>query len=141
MSFHRKKKTHTMTGATGSFNMHLGAQYVRVHKVEIKGDDADVDSNTEFTITDADGRLVMASKAVDAGTDDSSVLATSQDYSTVGKGYYLCPNEADKIGVDAAAITDNQGSGSGVLARSPVTVAIAAGTSGDAFEVSLLVEH
>lgn len=139
--FNRKKKVYAMAAGTGSFTMHLGKKWARVHKVEIKGDDADVDSNMTVAIHDADGRLVMAAKAVDAGADDSVVLATSQDYSTVGVGFYLAPNEADMVGVDGVAQTDNQGGASGVLARSPLTFTLAAGTAGDEFEFALIVEH
>jgi hypothetical protein len=139
--FNRKKKQHTMAAGTGSFVMHLGAKYVRIHKLELKGDDADVDNNMTVQIVDADGRIILAATALDGGTDDSTTKATAQGFSTFGVAKWLCPNEADLVGQDGVAVTDNQGATSGVIARSPVTVNLAAGSAGDVFELGLLVEH
>lgn len=140
MSIKRRRTELTMAAATGTVDIGLGAAYGYVSKVEIKGDDADVDINGTFAIHDAEGRLVLTAVALDPGTDDATVLATSQDYSTVGVGFYLVPDEATLRSVDGTVVTNDQGGSKGIFAKSPVTVAVASGTSGDKFEITLVVE-
>jgi hypothetical protein len=134
-----------MAASTGSVDIGLGAAYGRVIKFEVKGDDANVDSNNTFAILDADGRSVFTATALDFGTDDSTALKTSQvnfagSANTVGLGYYLAPDEAEIYSQDGTLVTDNQGSAPGVVARSPVTCSFASGTSGDVYEITLFVE-
>lgn len=149
MSFKRRVGTLTFpTGGTGSIEIGLGAAYGRVHAIELKGDDTNVDTNTTYALTDAAGRVILTAIALDAGTDDSSVKDTAQSESigglaasTVGVMRYLSFDEAKSIQSSGAVITDNVGgAGSGVFAKSPVTVAMAAGTSGDVIQVALFVE-
>ena len=139
MALKRRRKTITMAGATGSVAIGLGAAFARVLRIEVKGDDANVDADTTFAITDADGRLVLTAIALDAGTDDSTVKATDQGFSTVGLAYALVNDEAKSLLSSGAVATDNVGGGP-VIAASPVTVALAAGTSTDVFEITLVVE-
>lgn len=140
MAFKRRRTTFTMAAATHSVDIGLGAAVARVHRIEIKGDDADVDTNATFALTDAEGRSLLDALALDAGTDDSSVLATSQTYSTVGVGRNLTAIEAEVVDRDGDASADTEGLYAPPIAVSPVTLDVAAGTSGDAYEVTLFVE-
>jgi hypothetical protein len=140
MSIKRRRTTITMAGATASVDLGLGAPYGKVFKVEIKGDDADVDINATFAITDAEGRKVLAATAVDAGTDDSTALTTSQDFSTVGVGFYLGPIESTIYDAGGDPSADTEGVAPGMVAKSPVTIDVAAGTATDVYEVTLFVE-
>jgi hypothetical protein len=144
-----KKRTATLvTGTTGApstgeadIELGLGAAYARVFKVEVKGDDANVDSNAQFAITDADGREILVATAIDGGTDDSTALKTEQSYSTVGVGFYLTAIETDiKNGEDGVSYSETEGLFAAPLARSPVTINITAGTDGDEHRVHLFVE-
>jgi hypothetical protein len=128
-----------MAAATGSVDIGLGAPYAELIRVEFKGDSTDVDNNTTFAITDAEGRAMLVATALDAGSDDSTALTTSQDFSTAGLGYNLIFDEAKNLLTSGAVGTDNVG-GSHPIAKSPVTVDLAAGTSGDVFEITLFVE-
>jgi hypothetical protein len=133
------------TGGTGTgtaqARIGLGAPYGTVLGFEFKGDDANVDANNTLALTDADGRLVLKATALDAGTDDSTLKRTSQDFSTVGVRGGLVEDEAEVYqGSAGAKTTDNVGAGGGILAKSPITVDIAAGTDGDVQEVALFVE-
>lgn len=139
MAIKARRKTITMAAATGSVAIGLGAAFARVLRLEVKGDDADVNAATTFAITDADGKLVLKAVAIDGGTDDSVVKDTNDDYSTVGLGYALVNDEAKSLLSSGAVGTDNVGGGPSI-ARSPVTVALASGTPGDAFQITLIVE-
>ena len=140
MTIKRRRAVLTMAAATGTKEIGLGAAYGKIFKVEIKGDDANVDNNGTFAIADAEGREIMAAKALDPGTDDATALHTSQDYSTFGVGFYLAPNEVDVMDSSGDVSVDTEGVVPGVVAKSPVTVSVASGTSGDAFEITLFVE-
>lgn len=139
MTIKRRRTTVTMAAATGSVELGLGAPYARVLRFEVKGDDGDVDNNTTFAIADAEGRAILTAIALDAGTDDSTPLTTNTDYSTVGLGYNLIFDEAKNLMSSGAIGTDNVG-GAPPIAKSPVTISLAAGTSGDVFEITLFVE-
>lgn len=141
MAFKKRTITLTTGGAgTASGELGLGAKYGRVFKVEFKGDDADVDTNNTLAITDNSGRKVLAATALDGGTDDSSALMTEQSYSTVGRGFYLGPVESDIVDQGGDFSANTEGQPYGVLAESPVTVAIASGTEGDVHRIHLFVE-
>jgi hypothetical protein len=142
-----KRRTVRLTtgtdGATGtaSKTLGLGASYGRVFAFEFKGDDANVDNNNTLAITDADGRIILKATALDAGTDDSTLKKTSQIFSTVGvRGGLVEDEDSVYQGSAGAKTTDNVGAGEGIVARSPLTVAIASGTDGDVQEVSVFVE-
>ena len=145
-----KKRTGTLTtGTTGgsgtgtaTLDVGLGAAYAKIFRFEFKGDDANVDANNTIELVDADGRIVLKATALDAGTDDATLKSTEQSYSTVGVAYDLVNDEARALqGSIGAVTTDNVGAGSGgILARSPVTINIAAGTDGDVQRVHLFVE-
>ena len=140
MAIKRRRKVVTVAGTSESIDIGLGAAYARVLRVEIKGDDANVDAGTTFAITDAEGRLVLtAGDMGDAGRDDSTTKRTSQVYSTVGEGYSLVYDEALTWHSAGALATDNVGGGP-LIATSPVTVALASAVDGDAFEITLFVE-
>jgi hypothetical protein len=143
MAIKRRRVTLT-TGTDGatttaSGDISLGAAYGRILRVEFKGDDANVDVNNTLALTDAEGRIVLTAIALDAGTDDSSVKATNQDYSTVGVAYALVNDEAKSLLSSGAVGTDNVGGGP-CVAASPVTVDIAAGTDADVHQITLYVE-
>jgi hypothetical protein len=143
MAIKRRRVTLTTgtDGATGtaSGTISLGAAYGRILRVEFKGDDANVDVNNTLELVDAEGRLCLTAVALDGGTDDSTVKTTNQSYSTVGLGYPLVNDEAKSLMSSGAIQTDNVGGGP-VIAASPVTVNIAAGTDGDVHQVTLYVE-
>src|SRR5512134_452329 len=91
MAFKKRVAPLLTTGTTGGTGagtaqteVGLGAAYGLVLGFEFKGDDADVDTNNTLKLTDADGRVILAATALDAGTDDSVTLLTNQTYSTVG---------------------------------------------------------
>lgn len=126
---------------TGAKSVGLGATYGSVRKIEVKGDDTNVDTTTTLVVTDADGRLVFTKGATDFGGDDSTSKQTEQSYSTVGLGMYLVPDEAetfDRAGEVSAANTGE--AGAGIMARSPLTVTFGSGTDGDVFRVHVFVE-
>ena len=139
MAIKRRRTTVTMAGATASVELGLGAPYGRPLRFEVKGDDADVDTNATFAITDAEGRLVLTAIALDAGSDDSTVKATNQDFSTVGLAYALVNDEAKSLMSSGAVGTDNVGGGP-LIAKSPLTIDIAAGTATDVYELTVFVE-
>jgi hypothetical protein len=145
MAFKFRKATLTYAAATATTTVGLGAAYGRVHAVEIKGDDADVDTNATVELIDADGRVILAAFASDAGDADATNDTGNQTVggltSTFGVMRYLTFDEAKSIQSTAAVITDNVGgAGSGIFAKSPITVNGAAGTSGDVIQVGLFVE-
>lgn len=145
MTIKARKASLTMAAATGSVDIGLGAAYGRVLKFEVKGDDANVDSNNTFEILDADGRIVFTATALDFGSDDSTAKTTAQvnfagSANTVGLGYYLTPIETTVIDAGGDAEANTEGPPDGMFARSPVTCNFAAGTSGDVYEITLLVE-
>lgn len=140
MTIKRRRTTITMAAATGSVDVGLGSPYARILKFEVKGDDADVDLNTTFAIVDAEGREILAAVALDAGTDDSVSLHTSQDFSTVGIGNYLTAPEVDVIDAAGDYSADTEGLVVPPIAKSPVTWNLAAGTATDVFELTLFVE-
>lgn len=126
---------------TGSKSVGLGATYGAVRKVEVKGDDTNVDTTTALLITDADGRIVFSKGATDFGPDDSTSKQTEQSYSTVGLGMYLVPDEAETFDRNGEVSAANAGeAGNGIFARSPLTVALSSGTDGDVFRVHVFVE-
>ncbi len=140
MTIKRRRTTVTMSAATASVDLGLGAPYGRVFKVELKGDDANVDNNTTFAFSDAEDRILLAATAFDAGTDDSSVKMTSQDFSTVGVGFYLAPVESDVVDSGGDPSANTEGNVPGVVAKSPLTIDLAAGTATDVFEITVFVE-
>lgn len=143
MAIKRRRVTLTTgtDGPTGtaSGDISLGAAYARLLRLEFKGDDANVDINNTISLTDAEGRLSLTASAQDGGTDDSTVKATNQSYSTVGVAFALVNDEAKSLMSDGTVGTDNVGGGP-LIAASPVTVDIAAGTDGDVHQITLYVE-
>lgn len=140
MAIKKRRTTLTMAAATGSVTLGLGASYARLLRLEVKGDDANVDDDMTVSITDADGRLVLTAVDIgDAGRDDSTTKRTNQTFSTVGEAYAIVHNEALNLGSEGAVQTDNVGGGP-AIARSPVTFAVANGTSTDVIEFTLFVE-
>lgn len=140
MAIVRRRTTITMAAATASKDLGLGAPFARLIRVEIKGDDANVNDATTFSLTDDEGRLVLTAVDVgDAGRDDSTTKRTSQSFSTVGEAYTLVNDEALNLLSSGAVATDNVGGGP-VIAKSPVTIGVASGTSGDVFEVTIYAE-
>jgi hypothetical protein len=130
-------------------NIGLGAVFGKVLAFEFKGDDANVDTDNTLELKDADGRTLLTAIALDAGgttTDqytqqETAIGTTVAAVSTVGVRKDLVYLEADAVGADGVATTDNVGAGSGgVYAKSPVTVTIVAGTDGDWQRVGLWVE-
>jgi len=139
-----RKRTITLTSngsGAASGELGLGCKYGRIFKVEFKGDDADVDTNNTLAITDNAGRAVLAATAFDGGTDDSTAKKTEQSFSTVGVGFYLGPVESDVYDAGGDASANTEGQAIGVLAESPVTIAIASGTEGDVHRIHLFVEE
>lgn len=142
-----KKRTATLiTGTTGgsgtgtaTIDLGLGFAYAEVLRVEFKGDDANVDTNNTFAITDAEGRSILDALALDAGTDDSSVKATSQSFSTVGVARSLTSIEAEVVDRDGDASADTEGLYAPLIAKSPITIDLAAGTDGDVHQVNVFV--
>jgi hypothetical protein len=136
--------THAGAGAVAGEarrELGLGAAFGKIVKVEFKGDAADVDANNTLEILDAEGREILVATALDGGTDDSTALKTSQDFSTVGVGFFLTAIETDiRNGEDGVAYTATEGLFAPPVAKSPVTITIAAGTDTDVHEVTLLVE-
>jgi hypothetical protein len=125
---------------TGSKTVSLGAPYGAVRKIEVKGDDGNVEATATIVVTDADGRIVFSDSGLDFGADDATVKQTEQGYSTVGLGIYLAPVETeviDRLGDPAA---DTEGLAGGILAASPLTVALSSGTDGDVYRVHVFVE-
>ena len=127
----------------------LGAAYGRVLAFEFKGDDADVDVNNTLSLTDAKGRVILAAVALDGGDADAANRTNQEDVigttvtavSTFGIAAGLTEEEDRVYGADGVLTTDNVGAGGGgMLAKSPVTVAIEAGTDGDWHRVGLWVE-
>jgi hypothetical protein len=127
-----------MAAATASKELGLGAPYARPLRIEVKGDDANVDDNTTFALTDDEGRAVLTAVAIDAGDADAG-NTTGNGFSTVGAGYALVNDEARSLLSSGAVGTDNVGGGP-IIAKSPLTIDVAAGTSGDVFEVTVFVE-
>jgi hypothetical protein len=139
MAIKSRRKTITMAAATGSVSIGLGAAFARLLRLEVKGDDAAVNAATTFEIVDADGRKALVAVAIDGGTDDSTVLDTDQGFSTVGVGLDLVNDEGKSMMSTGVLGTDNVGGGP-LIARSPVLVSLASGTSTDVFEITLIVE-
>jgi len=139
MAIKSRRKTLTMAATTGSVEIGLGAPYARLLRLEVKGDDANVDADSTFALVDADGRKALVAFEIDAGADDSTVLDTDQGFSTVGKAFALVFDEAKSLMSTGVLQTDNVGGGA-LIAKSPVTCSVAAGTSGDVFEITLIVE-
>lgn len=138
-----KRRTVTLTtdsGGNASAELGLGAAYAKVLKFEFKGDDANVDVNNTLALTDADGRSIVDAIALDGGTDDSSIKATEQSYSTVGVGRFVTSIEAEVLDRDGDASADTEGLYAPPIARSPLTVALASGTEGDVHRVHVFVE-
>lgn len=145
MAFKFRQTEITFASDTATAEIGLGAAYGRVHALEVKGDDANVDSNTTYALTDADGRVILTAIALDAGDADSANDVANATVgglsSTFGLMRYLSFDEAKSIQSSGAVITDNVGgAGSGVFAKSPITVTCAAGGTGDVIRVGLFVE-
>lgn len=139
MAIKARTKVLTMAATTGSVAIGLGAAYARLLRIEVKGDDADVNASTTFAITDAAGRKPLTAVAIDGGTDDSTPLDTNTVYSAFGVGRDLVNDEAKSMMSTGVLGTDNVGGGP-LIAKSPVTVSAASGTSGDVFQITLIVE-
>ncbi len=148
----RRRSTGTVTvGTTGAVSgsaikaVGLGAKYAVVRFIEFKGISGS-DSNTTLAVVDRDGRIVYKADVIDSTTDDSTVKQTAQfladgvTANTKGKIYAVTYPEAATMENDATDGTAGGGQSVGVLARSPVTVTIAAGTDTDTHEVNLYVE-
>ncbi len=127
------------TGEAG-FNLGLGAKYGKVQKLEVKGDDANVEATATILVTDAGGRIVYSDSSLDFGTDDATVKQTEQSYSTVGLGIYITPVETEEIDRLGDPAADTEGTAPGVFAESPLTVVISSGTDGDKYKVHAWVE-
>lgn len=126
---------------TGSKTVSLGAAYGSVRKIEVKGDDGNVEATATILVTDADGRIVFSDSGLDFGTDDSTAKQTEQSYSTVGLGIYPGPVETEVIDRLGDPSADTEGvTGGGVFAASPLTVALSSGTDGDVYRVHVWVE-
>jgi hypothetical protein len=140
MAIKRRRGTIT-TGAagTGTLELSLGAAYAELLKVEFKGDSTDVDTNNTWAITDADGRAALVATAIDAGADDSTALQTDPTYSGAGRGIWLSAAEANVVDAGGDFSADTEGLVAPPICASPVTIALAAGTSGDVHEVTLFV--
>lgn len=124
---------------TGSKQVGLGAAYAEVLKLEVKGDDGNVEASATILVTDADGRIIFSDSGLDFGADDATVKSTEQSYSTVGLGIYPVPVETevtDRLGDPAA---DTEGVSPSIVAKSPLTVALSSGTDGDAYRVHVFV--
>lgn len=144
MAIKRRRVTATTgtDGATTTFSkdISLGASYALIYKIEIKGDDTNVDSSAGYTVTDAEGRLLLTLAAFDAGPDDSSTKATNQVYSTVGRALWLAPLETDVVDAGGDFSANTEGNAGPVVAASPITVAQTGGTDGDVFQITAYVE-
>ena len=141
MAIKRRRGTIT-TGAagTGTLELSLGAAYAQLIKVEFKGDSTDVDNNTTLQILDAAGRAALVATALDAGADDSTVLTTDQTFSTCGRSIYPVATETDVYDTGGDPAANTEGPGPSPIVESPVTINLAAGTSGDVHEVTLFVK-
>jgi hypothetical protein len=126
----------------------LGAVYGKVIAVEVKGDDANVDTNAALNLVDAEGRLLLDAMTLDAG-DTTFDQYTSQTASIggltstvgylIGLAYQGTQQYSTAATPDAAADAEGHGS-DGVFAKSPVVVTLTAGTDGDVHRVGLWVE-
>jgi len=125
---------------TGSKTVGLGAAYAKVIKLEIKGDDGNVEATATLVVTDADGRVVAKATSVDFGADDSTVKSTEQSYSTVGLSIYPTALETDVFDTGGDPAANTEGPGPSIIARSPLTVALSSGTDGDVYRVHVFVE-
>ncbi len=143
MAIKRRRTTATTgtDGATTTFSkeLSLGAAYALLLKFEIKGDDTNVDSSAGYTITDAEGRLILTLAAFDAGPDDSTVKATNQTYSTVGRSLTISPIETDIVDTGGDFAANTEGNVAGVIVASPLTIASTGGTDGDVFQLTAYV--
>jgi hypothetical protein len=123
---------------TGSKTVSLGAAVGFVRKIEVKGDDGNVEATATILVTDADGRIIFSDSGLDFGTDDSTSKQTEQSYSTVGLGIYPIAVEAEHI--NRVGTSDADMGGSYIPAVSPLTVALSSGTDGDVYRVHVFVE-
>lgn len=125
---------------TGSKTVGLGAAYAAIRKIEVKGDDANVEATATLVVTDRDGRIVAQATGVDFGTDDSTIKSTEQSYSTVGLSIYPVALETDVFDTGGDPAANTEGVSPAVIARSPLTVALSSGTDGDVYRVHVFVE-
>ena len=125
---------------TASGTLTLGAAYGLIRKVEVKGDDTNVDTTVVLTFTDAEGRIVVKSPSMDFGPDDSTIKSTNQVYSTVGASIYPVALETDVYDTGGDPSANTEGVSPPVVAASPVTIAFSGGTDTDAFQTTLYVE-
>jgi hypothetical protein len=126
----------------------LGAPFGRICAVEIKGDDADVNATTAWSVTDAETRLVYVSTQ-DAGattfdqyTSQTAIVGTTVGaVSTVGFVSAMGYPELTYKDIDGLANDDTGGeSPNGVYAKSPLTITQTSGTNGDWFRFGVWVE-
>lgn len=124
----------------------LGAHYGKVCALEVKGDDANVDTNASLAIVDAKSRKIVAGITLDAG-DTTFDEYTSQTAviggltSTVGYLIRVDYPEDQFYDSEADAAADTEGiSGGGVFAEGPLTVTLTAGTDGDVHRIGVWVE-
>lgn len=125
---------------TGSKAVGLGSAYAKILKIEVKGDDGNVEATATLACTDADGRVVARASGVDFGADDSTVKSTEQSYSTVGLSLYPVALETDVFDTGGDPSANTEGVAPPVIARSPLTVALSSGTDGDVYRVHVFVE-
>lgn len=140
----KKRKSSTFTvGAAGTAtaqSIGLGAVYGKVLGFEFKGDDGNVTTSTTITITDQDGRIVYTG-AHDTGTDDSTAKRTNQTFSTVGVFVRVAPVETEVFDQGGTAFSAAEGAAvDGIVAKSPLSVALSSGVSGDTHQVVVWVE-
>jgi len=143
MAIKRRRTTATTgtDGATTTFSkeLSLGAAYGLLLKLELKGDDTNVDSSAGYTVTDAEGRLILTLAAFDAGPDDSTTKATNQVYSTVGRSLSVVTLETDIVDTGGDFSANTEGGNAGVVCASPLTIAQTGGTDGDVFQITAYV--
>jgi len=128
------------TGSEAGVRIGLGYAVGRIHKIEVKGDDANVEATATILVTDTNGRIIFSDSSLDFGTDDSTAGQTEQDYSTVGLGINVVPVETEAIDRLGDPAADTEGVGGGIFAVSPIDVVISSGTDGDKYKVHVFVE-
>lgn len=146
-----KKRTITLTTGTSHAGggavsgeargeLGLGAKWGKILKVEVKGDDANVDTNNTFAITDNAGRIIFPATALDFGTDDGTVKSTEQGYSTVGLSIFPTATESQVYDQGGDAAANTEGPGPSLVAETPLLITLAAGTDGDVHRIHVFVE-
>jgi len=139
--------------ARGHITFGRGNKFGRIIKIELKGDDTDVDVNGTFTMVDAKGREVLTAFTIPggdgAGGSDAVTLMTDQRavigktvtaVSTFGVGYYLSVIETEILDSGGDFSANTEGGVAAPFAESPVLVTHLSGTDGDWHRVTLWVE-